>query len=51
LIPFADKIFALGYKEKPNYDELRFLLKKNLLDQNIVPNKYFDWNEKEIKIN
>ena len=45
LIPFAKEIFNIGFKEKPNYKKLRFLLEKNLLDQNMVPNKQYDWNK------
>lgn len=44
LIPFADAIYALEFKEKPNYAKLRFLLTKELLNVGMTPNKQFDWN-------
>ena len=46
---------TLGFDEAPDYEHLRFLLQKCLLDQNIVPSKTFDWitkssyDQKEIK--
>ena len=47
LIPFAKEVFSYEFKEKPNYNKLRFLLEKNLLDKNTVPNKQYDWNTSE----
>jgi hypothetical protein len=44
LIPFADAIYALEFKEKPDYAKLRFLLTKELLNVGMTPNKQFDWN-------
>lgn len=34
---------ALKYSEKPPYDQLRFLLTKNLLDKDMFPDNQFDW--------
>ena len=45
MVPFAKEIFSIGFKEKPNYSKLRFLLEKNLLDKNMVPNNIYDWNK------
>lgn len=45
MIPFAEEIFSIEFKEKPNYSKLRFLLERNLLESNEVPNKVYDWNE------
>ena len=36
---FCQKIYALKFDEKPDYNKLRWLLRKNLLDTEIVPNK------------
>ena len=36
----------LGFDEAPDYEHLRFLLQKSLLDENIVPSKTFDWLSK-----
>jgi hypothetical protein len=33
----------LEYEEKPNYNKLKFMLIKELLDDNIVPNKIFNF--------
>ena len=38
LIDFAKEIYKLHFKEKPNYEKLRFLLTKELLNLDIVPN-------------
>ena len=40
---FAEIIYSLKFKEKPNYKQLIWLLKKNLLDCGIVPRNQFDW--------
>ena len=45
LIPFAECIYALEFKEEPNYDKLRFLLKTELLNVGMVPNNQYDWNQ------
>ena len=42
-MPFATYIFSLEFKEKPNYNKLRFLLEKNLMERNMVPSNDFDW--------
>ena len=45
LIPFISEVFSLGFEDTPDYDKLRFMLLKILLEINSVPNKKFDWNE------
>lgn len=44
LIPFAEAIYAIEFKEQPDYAKLRFLLTKELLNVGMTPNKQFDWN-------
>ena len=44
LIPLAEYIYSLEFAEEPNYNKIKFLITKNLLDQNIVPNLNYDWN-------
>ena len=39
MIPFAKEVLSLDFFDKPNYNKLRFLLEKNLLDKNMVPTK------------
>jgi hypothetical protein len=33
----------IDYEEKPNYNKLRFLLTKELLNDDVVPNKVFNF--------
>ena len=44
LIPLAEYIYSLDFAEEPNYNKIKFLITKNLLDCNIVPNYKYDWN-------
>lgn len=43
LYPLCKYIYQLNFKEKPDYQKMRFLLEKVLLDIDIVPGKYLDW--------
>jgi hypothetical protein len=43
LIPFAKAIYKIEFEEKPNYNYLKFLLAKNLMEQNTTPNMRFEW--------
>ena len=36
--------YELKFDEKPDYDKIRFLLKKTLLKHDQVPNYKFDWS-------
>ena len=45
LQPFIENIFNLEFDEAPDYDKLRFLLLKGILDLNETPSKEYDWNE------
>ena len=36
--------YEIKFEEQPNYDKIRFLLKKILLDQDVVPVVPFVWN-------
>lgn len=42
-IDFAQAIYKLEFEEEPDYNFLRFLLAKNLLEQNTFPDNEFDW--------
>lgn len=44
---FVDEILNYEFSEMPNYDKLRFLLEKVLLQHNIVPSSNFDWMSKD----
>lgn len=46
LIPFAEYVYSLNFDEEPNYNKIRFMLTKNILDFNLVPNFKYDWNYK-----
>jgi len=43
LIDFAEKVFTLKFEEEPDYNVLRWCLKKNILEKNNVPKNQFDW--------
>ena len=45
LLAFLTEIFKLQFKETPDYQKLKFLLVKELLDLGDTPNGLFDWNE------
>lgn len=45
LQPFIEDVFQLGFNDTPDYDKLRFLLVKGILNLNETPSKEFDWNE------
>jgi hypothetical protein len=49
LLAFAEEIYSIKFSEKPNYNKLNFLLKKELLDLEKVPDKKYDWNEANFK--
>ena len=41
---FASYAYSLGYEDAPDYNQIRFLFTKNLLEMNIIPTKEYDWN-------
>jgi hypothetical protein len=43
LIPFLKEVYALGYYDEPDYNKLRFLLVKELINMDITPDKEYDW--------
>ncbi len=49
LLAFAEEIYSIAFSEKPNYNKLKFLLKKELLDLEKVPDKKYDWNQEHFK--
>ena len=44
LIPLAEYIYSIGFEEEPNYNKIKFLITKNILDIDMVPNFKYDWN-------
>ena len=40
---FVEEAYAIKFKEQPNYNKLRFLLAKNLLDKELVPTNKLNW--------
>lgn len=46
LLEFAEEIYSYGFKDKPDYSKLRFLLTKEILKLNEVPDDVFDWNRR-----
>ena len=45
LLPFIENVFKLEFEDTPEYDKLRFLLVKGVLDLDSTPSKLFDWNQ------
>ena len=43
LTPVLQEAYLLKYDEEPNYNKLRFLLEKELLDGNFLPDSRFSW--------
>ena len=50
LRPFISNIMKLKFDELPDYDHLRFLLQKVLLDENMTPSKHFEWIPKPVHV-
>ena len=45
LYPLLKYAYKLEFKESPDYNNIRFLLKKILLDKNYIPDCQFDWSK------
>lgn len=45
MLPFAQEVFALGFKEEPKYSRLKHHLTKVLLVHNVCPDQRFDWSK------
>lgn len=43
LLEFVKEVYQIGFKEDPNYDKLKFLLTRSILDAGQVPNNEYDW--------
>ena len=43
LLPFIKLVYDLKFEQKPDYDKLKFMLTKILLDSNKIPDKQYDW--------
>ena len=50
LKPVLEYAYSLGFEEEPDYTKLKFLLKKILLDEEVVPHFKFDWSFDHPKI-
>lgn len=42
--PILKYTYELEYEEEPDYNRLRYMFKKILLDQDFVPDSRFDWS-------
>jgi hypothetical protein len=36
--------YKLTYEERPNYEKLRFMIKKILIERDFIPDNKFDWS-------
>ena len=43
LFDFVEEVMSIDFDETPNYNKLRFLLTRALLDVGRVPNREYDW--------
>jgi serine/threonine protein kinase len=43
LTAFLEEAYAIKFKEEPNYNKLRFLLDRNLLDKALIPSRQINW--------
>ena len=44
LLPFFKEVFSLRFTQRPDYDKLRFMLLKIMLEINQTPDHKYDWN-------
>ena len=44
---FVNEVMSYKFEETPDYNKLRFLLEKVLLDKKITPSKKYDWMSQE----
>lgn len=44
LYPLLKYSYGLGYDEKPDYEKMRFMIKKILLENGYLPDNKFDWS-------
>jgi len=47
LIDFAKEVYMIRFKERPNYDKMKFLLIKEMLKIDMIPSNIFDWNNRK----
>ena len=50
LKPVLEYAYNLEFEEEPDYEKLKFMLKKMLLDENMNPINKFDWSFDHPKI-
>ena len=44
MVEILSYAYNLEYEERPDYNRLKFMFKKILLDQEYIPNNKFDWS-------
>ena len=49
LLPFVKTVLAMKFYEKPDYNYLKFLLAKVLLDNDVAPNHQYDWGSQNLE--
>ena len=45
--PIITELYALRFKERPDYKKMVYMFKKILLDMNFLPTTVFDWSLKD----
>ena len=44
-VPALEFVYTIGFEERPDYSKICFLLKKALLDIDIIPTQFFYWKD------
>ena len=44
LIPLLQYAYDLEFEEKPDYERLKFMFQKVLMDKDFMPDRVFDWS-------
>lgn len=44
LLPLLKYAYALNFDEKPDYERIKFMLRKILIKRDFLPDRIFDWS-------
>lgn len=43
LLEFVQEIYSIHFKDEPNYEKLKFILRRAILEAGDIPNNQYDW--------
>ena len=49
--PILEYAYEIGFKDRPDYTKLKFMLKKMVLDLNLIPTEVFNWRKNAKNVN